>query len=347
MTDITLEIPSVFSRSVFSTSYYRTGVSSVTLDRIIEYGLRGSSRHAGRETFYRTPPYWHPHEHVKSPLQYTIVCRGGNALASNLLTLFREHTWVAMDDDGDGQAEWDILLTDWEVDYEPGRNPSRDEWRIRLNFYRRPSRDLKFHMRLNYGQGNIIFDGSKNAWHGTNTGGTWTAEGKHGWGLQFSGGAGNYAILPTNTWSPHDTSEETFCLWVNRQSHYQWTHFLSFYGDNTYRHRIGQSDDANTIIVYFHDGALKNMTYASFQNDTWTHLAFVFIGGDTAYLYINGDEADSASVGATLNGDATGRWYIGARNPSGIAVSAIINDVRVFDRALSASEIEEIYDATA
>jgi cysteine-rich repeat protein len=104
---------------------------------------------------------------------------------------------------------------------------------------------------------------------------------------------------------------------------------------------------------YAHDGYVNTMAVAdansqSVQDGEWHHVSFVW-GGPSAWLYADGElvarEATSAG-GAFANSFPL---YIGSfyYDPAGwLYTKADIDEVRIYNRALSEDEIEELADAT-
>lgn len=79
-------------------------------------------------------------------------------------------------------------------------------------------------------------------------------------------------------------------------------------------------------------------------NGTWVHLAFCF--GATKAIYKNGVNI-TATPGDNRLPTSTAAWYLGAyTNASGFG-GAALDDVRFYNRVLSAAEIQGIYNAGA
>jgi hypothetical protein len=93
------------------------------------------------------------------------------------------------------------------------------------------------------------------------------------------------------------------------------------------------------------EGDTFHMTYAASLN-TWTHLAVAATGDVYAYLYVNGVQRDSQSLYEDPFAANSNRFYIGARDKSGSVESfwqGQIHDARIYNRALSAVEIMDMY----
>jgi len=72
----------------------------------------------------------------------------------------------------------------------------------------------------------------------------------------------------------------------------------------------------------------------------WHHIGFVWDGA-YRYLYVDGTEVAKDTKSLTMLESADGGLYIGAGNPLDAAgfFSGLIDDVRIYDEALSAEEI--------
>jgi hypothetical protein len=80
------------------------------------------------------------------------------------------------------------------------------------------------------------------------------------------------------------------------------------------------------------------------SSDTWYHLVGVFErSAGTGYVYVNGAEEAQGTLGANpASNDATTK--IGCRNStSDGAFDGVIDDVRMYSRALSAEEVQQLY----
>ncbi len=71
--------------------------------------------------------------------------------------------------------------------------------------------------------------------------------------------------------------------------------------------------------------------------DRWTHLAVTY-DGTTLRLYVNGSQVSSRALTGTILGTDDPLW-IGGNRPYGEYFQGVIDDVRVYDRALRPSEV--------
>jgi len=185
-------------------------------------------------------------------------------------------------------------------------------------------------------------------------------------------GYGNSGILQSSpTWTSGSNCKAGYCLTLNGSSQYVnagATSTLNLAGgvsvtawvrpNSTSRQAVvamGNGDDYTNdyqIFIdtgaYFSVGEGSSATYAmktsSISSGNWYYLVGTF-DGTTAKLYINGTlEGQDIFIGTRQSG---GSFRIGARDSSGLPeqyFNGSIDEVRVYNRALSATEIENQYN---
>jgi hypothetical protein len=183
------------------------------------------------------------------------------------------------------------------------------------------------------GSGTTLSDASGNGNTGTINGATWTA-GRYGNGLLFDGLTALVTI--SNSASLQLTNGMTLEAWVNPSSVTNaWQDILYKGNDNYYLEasspiggQPGVGETFNTPPVY---------GPAILTVNTWTHLAATYDGA-TLQLYVNGVQvASQAQSGPIAASDSP--LQIGGDNIYGQYFQGVIDEVRVYNRALSASEI--------
>lgn len=191
---------------------------------------------------------------------------------------------------------------------------------------------------------------------GTFTGPQW-AEGKFGSAVQISPGE-NFVSVPWNTaLSPADAL--TVTAWV----------YLDAYGEGEFPNRrvlqLGSYDpesqygiEDNSYRLLFEFGEFifdagpgadpEQLAVAQDEHvtlETWHHLAGVY-SGDAITLYIDGEEvATQPANGAALSAPEDARLFIGTKSdlaPEGDWWDGLIDEVAVFDRALSQEDIQGV-----
>ena len=102
-------------------------------------------------------------------------------------------------------------------------------------------------------------------------------------------------------------------------------------------------------LILYHGGSFTTLnSTATVNNGNWHHIAFTY-SSSGMNIYIDGSGI-SNSVNVTPLATATDNFLIGARSISGTLskyFNGSIDEVAIFNTALSDSKIQQIYDATA
>lgn len=199
--------------------------------------------------------------------------------------------------------------------------------------------------------GTTAFDTSVNHLDKTVTGAVWQA-GRTNNGLYFDGvndhvSLGNYDLT---------SNQVTFSLWINStdlancsgldcriltkassanaSDHYWMFAENNTNGSPTLRFRLKVNGTVQNIVS----------TNYTLQNNTWYHLAATY-DGSKIYLYINGTQVGSKTIAGTIDKSSTVPAVIGAA-PGAMnkRFKGTIDQVRIYSRALSATEITNLYN---
>jgi len=207
------------------------------------------------------------------------------------------------------------------------------------------------HWKLDEGTGTTAYD-SANSYNGTIRGTpVWSTEGKIDSCLDFSGSNGyvNFGSMSTADFS---TSNFTFSFWFKTEG----THntgqtnnsgvFLSKYDANRGRQwYICQTASGNIEFVTYHSNTIlggDSLTSTdSYGNNKWVYCTAVR-DGTTKYLYVNGVLNTSGSCPSIVSGISTS-VYMGVLQDGRYYFNGKLDDVRVYDCALSADQIAAIY----
>jgi len=200
---------------------------------------------------------------------------------------------------------------------------------------------------LNEGSGTTIADSSGNGNTGAISGVGWSASGKYGSALSFSGTAGNVSI--PNSPSVNISSSYTVSAWINptslSSSQYK---TILIKGSSSCGYWL-QLTNANQISGGFELSSNCSSytehitTGVSLQTNTWYHIATVFDNAaNTFKIYLNGNQIlsqteNSAPVPNTGNLTFGQSGYAGGNYERW---SGLIDEVRVYNRALTQSEIQ-------
>ena len=143
------------------------------------------------------------------------------------------------------------------------------------------------------------------------------------------------------------TTAETFSAWINLDNVNQgWVLVKAAYGDfGTFG--IGMNNGRVNLRVYTADSVMHNLesTLPPLEAETWTHVAGVYDGTGVTpglSLYINGALDGFLPFSGSLYNNSS-QLYVGAQptNP-GAHVNGRIDDIAIYDRALSATEVQQL-----
>jgi chitodextrinase len=188
------------------------------------------------------------------------------------------------------------------------------------------------------GTGTVATDISGNGNNGTLTNGpTWAAVGKFGGAITFDGVNDSVVVPDAN--SLDLTTGMTLEAWVNPSANGGWRTILfkEQAADLVYGLYAFRSTGVANGQVYIGAERAVNATAATPLN-AWTHLALTYDGA-TLRLYSNGSQVASlAQTGSILT--STGVLRIGGNAIWSEWFKGLIDEVRVYNRALSATEIQ-------
>lgn len=115
-------------------------------------------------------------------------------------------------------------------------------------------------------------------------------------------------------------------------------------GDYTSNWLVCGGDNTNSVGFYV-QGTRLSTPANSIPLNTWTHVAVTF-DGTTKSIYLNGVLSVQDGVSGINMSNSGSPLYIGS-NSSGSNFSGLIDDLRVYDKSLSASEVQAIATAVA
>ncbi len=188
------------------------------------------------------------------------------------------------------------------------------------------------------GAGTTVPDQSGSGNAGTIANATWAAAGKYGKALSFNGT--NAAVTVPDSSSLDLTSGMTLEGWVNPNAGGDFRTFVVKERPGDLVYGLYSSSETNRPQAQVTIGAtprLLNGT-ATLPTGAWTHLAATY-DGTTQRLYVNGTQVSTLAVAGTI-ATSNSPLKIGGNSIWAEWFTGLIDEVRVYNRALSAAEIQ-------
>lgn len=211
---------------------------------------------------------------------------------------------------------------------------------------------LAGYWKMDENTGTSATDSSTNGNTGTLTNGpTWTT-GQIGSAVNFDGTDDYISMTASNLTAPARlsgaawvkvddiVSSEFYPIFSNRTvGNAGWT--FQIFTDGTC-----DGIDCARIEFVIQGIAAYTTTVSWVRENQWTHLAFSWDGSNVTF-YVNGQSIQTISTGSMTTGSTL---YIGTMGPSGLAgyyMDGSIDEGYVYDRALSADEVVQLYRLNA
>ncbi len=190
------------------------------------------------------------------------------------------------------------------------------------------------------GSGSSAGDSSGNSNAGTLSGANWTSSGKFGKALEFDGTNDKVSVPDAN--SLDLTNGMTLSAWIKPDTLTDYrTVLLKERPSNLSYALSASSDSANKPVVEI--AGNQHVGPSVLSTGTWTHLAGTYDGAHLR-LYVNGVQVSSMAATSTIpvganplsiGGTSWGEYFDG-----------LIDEVRVYNRALSQTEIQTDKDTS-
>jgi glucose/arabinose dehydrogenase len=186
------------------------------------------------------------------------------------------------------------------------------------------------------GVGSSTADASGNGNVASIQGASWSAAGRYGGALSFNGASvvrvesapelDLGAQMTLSAWVRPTAAMSGWRTIVQRQPD---SYFLAASSDGPMRPGGGATTGGNTDVV---------MAPSANPLDAWTHLALTY-DGSAMRLFVNGVLVATRSAGGALKTSTNPLW-IGGNQPYGEYFTGLIDEVRVYNRALSVAELQ-------
>ena len=194
---------------------------------------------------------------------------------------------------------------------------------------------------FNEGAGVLTFDSSGQANTGTLAGATWTPNGRFGSGLDFNGI--DAWVTVADAASLDLQSGITIEAWVNPASGAGTRTIVLKEAPGGLSYALYSAVSGQRPVGYVHTKRDNSVTGpSSIPMNTWTHVAFTY-DGSTLRLYVNGSLVRSNGIsggGSPLMMTSGGALRIGGNAVFGEYFRGTIDEVRIYDHALSPADIQ-------
>lgn len=204
-----------------------------------------------------------------------------------------------------------------------------------------PTQGLISYWTFDEGGGTTAYDSAGNN-HGTVYGATWTT-GQINGALSFQR-VGDYVEVSD---SPilNTTNQITLSAWINENSVGIWrfAKIISKGADYyTPHYELYSGSSQNKYVFIVHTGSVEHVVSNVDAMTGWVHLVGTYDGSEMK-IYINGSLDNVKALTGPIS-TANNPLYIGKRqNDYERYFNGSIDDVRIYDRALSPEEIQELY----
>ena len=190
---------------------------------------------------------------------------------------------------------------------------------------------------FNEGSGVQVADASGQGNGGTISSATWTASGRFGAALSFNGTSSWVTVADAA--SLDLTSGMTIEAWVNPATGTGWRSVVLKEIAGGLAYALYSANNASRPAGYVHmtvDNGLNGTSAVPLN--TWTHVALTYDGA-TLRMFVNGVQVSSLAVTGSIV-VAPGALRIGGDSVWGEYFKGLVDEVRIYNRALTATEIQ-------
>jgi fibronectin type 3 domain-containing protein len=200
-----------------------------------------------------------------------------------------------------------------------------------------PGPDLVASYSFDEGSGTTVADSSGNGNNGTIANATWTTSGKFGGALSFNGT--NARVDVPDSTSLHLATGMTLEAWVNPASpQTKWQDVIYKGNDNYYLEGSSTNGGAPAGGGTFGGAGATAFGGGALPAGTWTYLAATYDGSNIR-VYVNGTLMGTQAKTGTI-ASSSNQLQIGGDGIFSQYFGGIIDEVRVYDAALTAAQIQ-------
>jgi len=172
-----------------------------------------------------------------------------------------------------------------------------------------------------------------------------STQGKIGQAINFDGGNGAISVLDSNNLDFNN--EITVSAWIKPGIVGQNREIMR--KENASEKRLLFSmQTSNVLSLGTYYGSYSELDYSGFNSsylNKWTHVAATHDSSGNRRMYVNGTQVANDTVVGTLDISGAANLWIGADRGLYEFLNASLDDVRLYNRALSAQEISQLYNS--
>jgi len=173
-----------------------------------------------------------------------------------------------------------------------------------------------------------------------------SVQGKLGQALSFNG-SDDYVVIPSSSDFNFGTGAFTYSMWVKKNASATRYDLLSTKSGSFQDATLFINSD-NTIKLFTRDTTgtvTKTVTSNSTpSSSTWFHVVATRDSAGVLHMYINGTTDGTPVTGATQDLSTGTGFDIGENQSVASQLDGTLDDVRIYNRALSADEVERLYN---
>ncbi len=189
------------------------------------------------------------------------------------------------------------------------------------------------------GAGSTAGDSTANGNDGVINGASWTNNGKVGQALYFDGN--NDYVRIGHSSELNITGSMTLSVWVYPTQPATWRRFIDKGFQNSYY--LGTANGTNDIGCYLSNTNVINTADNTLNINEWNHVVVTYDAANgEVKLYIDGVNTAKNTYAGTITGN-TSDVYIGIRSDMSQEFTGKLDEVRIYNYALSREEAVAIY----
>jgi len=194
----------------------------------------------------------------------------------------------------------------------------------------------------------LVWDATAGTWIELDSDGTGAVPFENRWGASFDGGGdilncGNISAI-------NSASNVTISCWIKADSFPHSTFNSIWGGGQAGGHASRFWLNANSSRLNIYNGSTQNFSFSTtVSTGTWYHTAVVISGSSNLSVYLNGSQLGSTVTTFNSLTSQSGDNFQIAGNPTYVPYfwDGLIDEVAVWDSALSSQDISKIYNGTA